>query len=799
MSALAVSVLSAGTITTVAAHADPAAAPAIRITEVAYGGLMDSGGGDGEYVELTNLGTTPQDFTGWTYTGKPGSGTLPLDGFGTVAAGQSVLITDVDPAAFRTEWSLPDSVEIIDDSADGNKVTLDKGPDTPTIYDGTGAVVDSVTYASGFFPGKGVSAWVDSTHLGAKADTTGWTLSTAGDAEHSTTSASGAIGSPGSFTLASAGPGNGTGGGDGQPFPGPTGTTATASTFDFGQNLSGLFYVAGATQAQDYMWGVENGDSGAPLNTGQSTLWKLTQDAGGNWGPADSNWSKGVKLHYPDGSGQPDSEGVTAVGGQVFVSAERDNTNGSVSRVAILQYDPSKISDGAVNATREWNLEPDFNLPATDANLGFEAVTFIPDSYLVAHGFTTDAGALYDPKQYGDHFGGVFFAGLEANGDIYAYVLQADGGFHRLAEFSSGFTQIMDATWDPAQDALWLDCDNGCQEQTSVVKLNTTAGDPNQGHFQLATIYNAPDGMSTSLNNEGFTLQPAAECDPTTNTRSAWWSDDANDSNVAIRTAKVNCAPPIAGQVGATVTVSYTQKGTSTPAVTTAGGAYTTAVTAHFVCTDVDAVLNQACPAPVDITASQAATTVATLTDTLGQVYDATLPAITIGSGNATPPSTAALTLSLGSGKVGDRITTSGTGFAPGAQVSFEFHSAPVDLGTATAGADGTVSFTFAVPNVAAGAHTLTASVDGTVVASSAFTVAASAAPLAASAAPVAATSGSADGGSASTPASGLALTGSSISVLTILVALALLVAGTVLLIAALTLRRRRKAAVTGA
>ncbi|WP_460571522.1 lamin tail domain-containing protein [Humibacter soli] len=753
----------------------------IRITELAYGGLMSNASGDGEYVELTNVGTAPQNFTGWTYTGKSGSGTLPLDAFGSVAPGQSVIITDVDPASFRTEWNLPDSVEIVQDDANGSKVTLDKGPDTPTVYDATGAVVDSVAYAAGYFPGKGYSAWPDSAHVGAKGDTTGWTISTAGDAENSATSASGAVGSPGSYVSAAAGAstGGGTPGGgnpDGQPFPGPAGTEANASTYNFGQNLSGLFYVAGATSSQDYMWGVENGDSGAPLNTGGSTLWKLTQDQNGKWSPADSSWDSGVRLHYPDGSGQPDSEGVTAVGGQVFVSTERDNDNNGVSRTSILQYDPSAISGGSWNATREWNLEPDFNLPTADANLGLEAVTFVPDKYLVANGFKTDAGALYDPSAYGDHFGGVFFAGLEANGNIYAYVLQADGGFHRLAEFSSGFNQIMDATWDPAQDALWLDCDNGCQEQTSIVKLDTTKGDPNQGHFELDKIYNAPDGMATTLNNEGFTLQPASECDSTTNTRSAWWSDDNNDSNIALRTAKVNCVTPIPGQVGATVSVAYTQQGKAAPAVTNGAGAYTTPLTAHFTCTDVDAVLNQACPAAVDITTSQPATTVETLTDTLGKVYQAQIPAITIASGTTTTPSSATLSLSAGSGKVGDMITVSGTNFTPGDQVSFEFHSTPVDLGTAKAGSDGTVTFSFAVPQVDPGAHSITASINGDVVSSAAFTVAAAS-----------------NTASSSTQADALASTGSVISLTAIIAAVALLVAGFVFLM----LRRRKTDKVT--
>jgi len=627
----------------------------VRITEVAYGGQIAGADGDGEYVELTNVGNAPQDFAGWTYTGKSGAGTLPLDGFGTVAAGESVIITDVTPDEFRADWGVPASLKIIDDKANGLSVTLDKGPDSPTVYDASGAVVDAMTYQAGFFPGKGSSAWVDSAALGAQGDTTGWTLSAAGDAEGSWASATGSVGSPGLYTAADAGAssgGAGSGSGDtstgtvadkwrdpssagitAQPWPGPQ-DVANADTIDFGQNMSGLFYVPGATPSQDYMWGVENGDSGAPLNTGNSSLFKLVRDASGDWGPA-AGWETGIRLHYPDGAGNPDAEGVTAVGGKVFVSTERDNSVSSVSRVSVLEFDPGTVANGAMNAVAEWDLadleagaDPTLSSPA-DANLGAEAVAFVPDSYLVANGFRTDSGALYDPSQYGPHQGGVFFAGIEKNGNLYGYVLGADGAITRVAAFSSGFTTIMDAAWDPSQDALWLDCDNTCLGQQSIVKLNTTAGDPNQGHFQAVTIFDRPTG-GPNVNNEGFTMQPASECDTATNTRAVWWADDGDDNGHAIRTATAPCATPIAGQVGATVSVAYTQQGTDIPAVTNASGAYTTPVTATFTCTNGDAVLQQACPAPVDATVSQPATTVATLTDTLGNVYRAALPAIAI-------------------------------------------------------------------------------------------------------------------------------------------------------------------------
>lgn len=58
---------------------------------------------------------------------------------------------------------------------------------------------------------------------------------------------------------------------------------------------------------------------------------------------------------------------------------------------------------------------------------------------------------------------------------------------------------------------------------------------------------------------------------------------------------------------------------------------------------------------------------------------------------------------------VGQTITvTSGT-YAAGAAVSHTFASQPIDIGTATAGSNGVAVLSATVPNVAPGAHTITA------------------------------------------------------------------------------------------
>ncbi|WP_223693998.1 lamin tail domain-containing protein [Leifsonia poae] len=635
-----------------------AGAPRVKITEFAYGGKIAASKGDGEYTEITNVGFTPADLTGWSYDTSATvtvPGALSLSTLGTLLPGESAVITDVTPAEFRTDWGLIDSVKVIPD----NGTTLNKGPMTIRLYDAGNTLVDSVSYASGFQSGKGVAAWVDAAHVGQKADTTGWTIATSGDGESSWTSATGAVGSPGASTLGWRTPASvrGTGGGSGPgtdpgtdpgagnsvPWPGPQTVTNVDKGGVFGQNLSGLFYVPGATPADDVMWGVENGgSSGGSVNTNQSSFFKIAQNGDGTWGPA-SGWDRGIQLHYKDGTGQPDAEGITALGGKVFVSTERDNANNKVSRVSILQYDPAAIdwTNRSANAAQQWELESDLgpgtdaNLTSADANLGAEALAFVPDSYLVANGFRTDAGALYVPAQYGAHFGGVFFAGIEKNGNLYGYVLEeGTGKFTRVTSFSSGLKNsattysVMDAAWDPSQEALWLDCDDTCQGRTSIAKINTTPGDPAQGHFQVTSIYDRPTG-GPNVNNEGFTFQPANRCD-SNGQRSVWWSNDGGDGGYAISTAKATCPAPVAGQIGTTVTVSYAYQGTSVEAVKDSTGAYPLPVTATFTCTQVSAVFPDSCPAPVNVSSTQAATTVKTLVDTLGTVTAVSLPAITI-------------------------------------------------------------------------------------------------------------------------------------------------------------------------
>ena len=110
--------------------------------------------------------STPSPTAGLSLAGlADGSGTNTV-----VAPGESVIITDLTPADFRTEWGLKSSVKVINDGT----FTLKK---SGSVYISNGtAVLDQVAYDL-TVPGKGVSAWVSAANVADQQTASGSTFS----------------------------------------------------------------------------------------------------------------------------------------------------------------------------------------------------------------------------------------------------------------------------------------------------------------------------------------------------------------------------------------------------------------------------------------------------------------------------------------------------------------------------------------------------------------------------------------------------------------------------------------------
>jgi hypothetical protein len=184
---------------TVATSSALAAHPSgVVITEWMYQGV---GGTNREFVEFTNLGASAVDFTDWSYDDDSRSvGTFPLSFFGVVASGESVIITEMNPDAFRTAWGLDASVKVwgpyTNNLGNGDEINL---------FDGTGSLVDRLRYSSSPRT-RGISGRATNADALGANDVSQWVFSSVGDSEGSWQSTLGDVGSPGQTGFAAAVP-----------------------------------------------------------------------------------------------------------------------------------------------------------------------------------------------------------------------------------------------------------------------------------------------------------------------------------------------------------------------------------------------------------------------------------------------------------------------------------------------------------------------------------------------------------------------------------------------------------------
>lgn len=334
-----------------------------------------------------------------------------------------------------------------------------------------------------------------------------------------------------------------------------------------GQDVSGLDIDP---EHPDVMWAVKN----------KNHVYRLIKD-GDRWVKDPSGgWAEGKDLVFSGATdpvvSQPDTEGITVGSdGFLYVTTERDNTNKSVALDSVLRFDPNEAG-GILHPTAQWNVTADFAGvidPAVkdDANLGFEGITWVPDSALTASGFVDQStGRAYDPSDYAGHGDGLFFLALEKNGDLYAYALSADGAAaQRIATVTTGMPRIADVQWDADNQRIWAVADDSVGGSTTLLKAD-------DGEFVVDRVYNRPTGLA-NLNLEGFALAPDSTC--VDGVKQVVRSDDGNNGGHSLWAGTVSCdlglVEPVTASVAlSTSTVSAGGMIDVTAAGLTAGGTY---------------------------------------------------------------------------------------------------------------------------------------------------------------------------------------------------------------------------------
>ncbi|MET0974119.1 MAG: lamin tail domain-containing protein [Leifsonia sp.] len=288
----------------------------------------------------------------------------------------------------------------------------------------------------------------------------------------------------------------------------------------------------------------------------KSWVYRLVKQ-GEVWVPDTSNgWSAGKEIFFPGSSdpatNQPDSEGLTVgADGALYVTTERNNAANTIPLNSILRFDPTQSGTQLI-ATDQWDLTAEFpELHAgnkTEANLGFEGVTFVPDSYLTGNGFVDQStGKAYKPIDYPKHGTGLYFAALENDGKLYAYALNGDHSFHRVAVVDTGMGHVMEVQFDADAQRIWAVCDNTCGVASTVLKVSAT------GSIVPDVAYAKPAALPNN-NVEGFALAPNSTC--VAGTKEVVWADDgiygtgpgtASEGH-ALYSGRISCDLQLGGQ-----------------------------------------------------------------------------------------------------------------------------------------------------------------------------------------------------------------------------------------------------------
>ncbi|GAA3547518.1 lamin tail domain-containing protein [Nocardioides daeguensis] len=287
----------------------------------------------------------------------------------------------------------------------------------------------------------------------------------------------------------------------------------------------------------DILWVVQN----------KNTLHKMRK-VNGTYVAVDG-WAGGKKLHFASGTGAVDSEGVTiGPDGSIYVTSERDNDNKSVSANKIERYDVSGVTAATTDLTAadEWDVNA---FVTTGTNLGLEGITYVPDSYLVASGWTVDGA----PYAAGTHpTPGLFVTAVEATGDLHFFSLAPGAAPVEVKVESSGLPFAMDVAFDADRQGLWALCDDSCGGISNLLRVQG-------GALAVTHSLARPAGMA-NLNNEGMAIRPSSTA--VSGRVEVVWTDDGDTDGHSLREGHL----PASFAVPAVVTPPVVTPPETTPA-----------------------------------------------------------------------------------------------------------------------------------------------------------------------------------------------------------------------------------------
>lgn len=238
---------------------------------------------------------------------------------------------------------------------------------------------------------------------------------------------------------------------------------------------------------------------------------------------------KGVRFkkdsENPDAKG-PDAEGIAVdSSGMVYIASERDNSDKGVNFNSVLMIDP-RDSNRDLVALKEWDLTS--LLPQVSANMGIEAIEWIPRDHIEGKVIDKNTGKPLDLNSYPNAIGGgIFTVALEDNGHVYGFVLNDDESSSLIFDIDSKLGGAMSLDYDEEERLLWVSADDGYGNMRAVMEFN--------GTDEPTIVHVIPPVDLPVKNLEGFAI---GESDKDGNRKLFWFEDGVKEGALRVSCIK---------------------------------------------------------------------------------------------------------------------------------------------------------------------------------------------------------------------------------------------------------------------
>jgi hypothetical protein len=251
---------------------------------------------------------------------------------------------------------------------------------------------------------------------------------------------------------------------------------------DFHSDLSGAVWNPVSRQ----LW--------VATNNGPSMIWVVEENGVGGF---DIGSQAGTRGQWSDFE---DLEGLTLADFDepetLYLVIERLNR--------IREFDLSVY--GTATLVNEWDTSP--HMPDA-GNDGAEAITFVPDEYLVRHGFVDGSGNPYESTQ---GMGGIMLVGHQSGGFVYAFDLNRDTGeFIFVGQYQTDRNETAGLEFDRSTGLLYI-WHGANHLALEVTRLSSTLNASDR-KLDTVKVYSGPAPiLFGSTNYEGIAIASNEDC-----------------------------------------------------------------------------------------------------------------------------------------------------------------------------------------------------------------------------------------------------------------------------------------------